>query len=58
MSRFQNLLRRIDEALMEASGAGGDAEIVELAQRRGELERALTSAEAAWLDLSEQAGNP
>ena len=59
MSRFQDLLRRIDEALMEASGAGGDAlKIAELAQRRGELERALTSAEEAWLELSEQAGDP
>ncbi len=56
MSRFQDLLRRIDEALTEASAAGGDAiKIVDLAQRRGELERALTSAEEAWLELSEEA---
>ena len=55
MSRFQDLLRRVDEALMEAS-AGGDArKIADLAQRRGELERALASAEEAWLELSEQA---
>ncbi|HKN30502.1 MAG TPA: ABC-F family ATP-binding cassette domain-containing protein [Roseiarcus sp.] len=56
MSRFQDLLRRVDEALMEASAGGGDArKIAELAQRRGELEHALTSAEEAWLELSEQA---
>ena len=56
MSRFQDLLRRVDEALMEASAAGGDAlKIADLAQRRGELERALPSAEEAWLELSEQA---
>ena len=56
MSRFQDLLRRIDEALTEASAAGGDAiKLVDLAQRRGELERALTSAEEAWLELSEEA---
>ena len=55
MSRFQGLLRRIDEALMAAS-AGCDAlKIAELAQRRGELERVLISAEEAWLELSEQA---
>ena len=55
MSRFQDLLRRIDEALMAAS-AGCDAlKIAELAQRRGELERVLISAEEAWLELSEQA---
>jgi ATP-binding cassette, subfamily F, member 3 len=56
MSRFHDLLRRVDEALMEASAAGGDAlKIAGLARRRGELERALTSAEEAWLELSEQA---
>jgi ATP-binding cassette, subfamily F, member 3 len=57
MNRFQDLLRRIDEALAEASAAGGDAQkIVDLAQRRGDLERALASAEETWLELSEQAG--
>jgi ATP-binding cassette, subfamily F, member 3 len=56
MSRLQDLLRRVDVALMEASAAVGDAlKIADLAQRRGELERALTSAEEAWLELSEQA---
>ncbi|MBV8439429.1 MAG: ABC-F family ATP-binding cassette domain-containing protein [Hyphomicrobiales bacterium] len=56
MSRFQGLLRRIDEALAEASASGGEAlAIADLAQRRGDLERALTSAEEAWLELSEQA---
>jgi hypothetical protein len=47
---------RVDEALLEASLAGGDAlEVADLAHRRGELERALTSAEEAWLELSEEA---
>jgi ATP-binding cassette, subfamily F, member 3 len=56
MSRFQDLLRRVDESLMEASAGGADSlKIADLAQRRGELERALASAEEAWLELSEQA---
>ncbi len=56
MNRFQDLLRRVDEALLEASAAGGDAlKIADLAQRRGELERVLASAEEAWLELSEEA---
>ena len=55
VSRFQDLLRRVDEALMEASAGGGDAlKIADLAQRRADLERALISAEEAWLELSEQ----
>ena len=59
MNRFQDLLRRVDEALMEASAAGGDAlKMADLAGRRGELERALASAEEAWLELSEEAGDP
>ena len=57
MTRFQDLIRRIDEALMEASAAGGDAlKMADLAARRGDLERALTSAEEAWLELSDEAG--
>jgi ATP-binding cassette subfamily F protein 3 len=56
MNRFQDLLRRIDQALAEASASGGEAlKIADLAQRRGDLERALASAEEAWLELSEQA---
>jgi ATP-binding cassette subfamily F protein 3 len=56
MNRFQDLLRRIDQALSEASASGGEAlKIADLAQRRGDLERALASAEEAWLELSEQA---
>jgi len=56
MNRFQDLLRRIDGALAEASASGGDAlRIADLAQRRGDLERALASVEEAWLELSEQA---
>jgi ATP-binding cassette subfamily F protein 3 len=56
MNRFQDLIRRIDEALLQASGPGGDAlKMAELGQRRGDLERALTLAEETWLELSEQA---
>ena len=55
LNRFQDLLGRIDQALAEASAAGGDAlKIADLAQRRGDLERALASAEEAWLELSAQ----
>ncbi len=56
MGRFQELLRRVDEALMGASASGGDAvKIADLAGKRAELERALAASEAAWLELSEQA---
>ncbi len=58
MNRFQDLLRRVDEALLEASAVGGDAlKMADLARRRGQLEGALASAEEAWLELSEQAGD-
>ena len=54
MNRFQDLLRRVDEALAQAGASGGDAlKMAELAGRRGELERALAAAEEAWLELSE-----
>ena len=57
MSRFQDLLRRVDEALVEAGASGGDAlKTADLAARRVDLERALTAAEEAWLELSEEAG--
>jgi ATP-binding cassette subfamily F protein 3 len=57
INRFQDLLRRIDSALGEAgpSGGGEALKIADLARRRGDLERALASAEEAWLELSEQA---
>ncbi len=55
MTRFQDLLRRVDEALAEAGATGGDAlKLAELAARRGDLERALAAAEEAWLELSEE----
>ena len=55
MRRFEDLLRRVDEALAEASAEGGEpAKIADLASKRAELERALTAAEEAWLDLSAQ----
>jgi ATP-binding cassette subfamily F protein 3 len=54
MRRFEDLLRRVDEALA-AAGAGGEAaKIADLAGKRGELERALTAAEEMWLDLASQ----
>ncbi len=56
MSRFQDLLRRVDEALAEAGATSVEAlKLAELAGRRGELERALAAAEQAWLDLTEEA---
>ena len=56
MARFQDLLRRIDAALAQAGASGGDPrKMADLAQRRGDLERALASAEQAWLELSERA---
>ena len=56
MTRFQDLLRRVDEALADAGATGGDAlKLAELAARRGDLERALAAAEEAWLELSEEA---
>ena len=57
MSRFQDLLRRVDQALTQAGASSGDAvKMADLAARRGDLERALAAAEEAWLELSEQAG--
>jgi ATP-binding cassette subfamily F protein 3 len=57
INRFQDLLSRIDRALAGASPSGGGEalKIADLARRRGDLERALASAEEAWLELSEQA---
>ena len=56
MSRFQDLIHRIDAALAQAGAGGGDTrKMAELAGQRGELERALVSAEEAWLELSGQA---
>jgi ATP-binding cassette, subfamily F, member 3 len=56
MSRFQDLLRRVDEALAQASARNGDAlKIADLAAKRVELERALTVAEQAWFELSAEA---
>src|SRR6202041_2225487 len=47
MTRFQDLLRRVDEALTQASARSGDAaKIAELAAKRAELERALNATEA------------
>ena len=55
MGRLQDLLRRVDEALAEASvGAEGAVKIADLAGKRADLERALTASEEAWLELSER----
>jgi ATP-binding cassette, subfamily F, member 3 len=56
MHRFQDLLRRIDEALAKTSeSASNSAKVVDLAQKRSELETALQAAEEIWLALSSQA---
>jgi ATP-binding cassette subfamily F protein 3 len=56
MNRFQDLLRRVDEALAEAAAGGSDtAKMADLATRRADLERALIAAEEAWLERSEEA---
>ncbi len=56
MQRFQDLLRRIDEALARTDGtASNSAKVVDLAQKRGELETALLAAEETWLALSSEA---
>ena len=53
MTRFQDLLRRVDEALAKSSARNGDAaKIAELAAKRAELERALTATEQAWFELT------
>src|SRR5271167_4189465 len=56
VNRFHDLLRRVDEALAQASARGGDAvKIADLAEKRVELERALTASEEAWFELSAEA---
>ena len=56
MEKFQDLIRRVDEALAAASANGGaDPKTAALAGRRIELERALAAAEEAWIELSAEA---
>ncbi|MGD1038220.1 MAG: ABC-F family ATP-binding cassette domain-containing protein [Roseiarcus sp.] len=56
MQRFQDLLRRIDDALAQAGETPeNSAKVIDLASKRAELERALSAAEEAWLELSAQA---
>ena len=56
VNRFHDLLRRVDEALAQASACNGDAlKIADLAAKRAELERALTATEQAWFELSAEA---
>jgi ATP-binding cassette subfamily F protein 3 len=56
MQKFQELLTRIDEALAKAASDGAaSAQAIDLAAKRGELERALVAAEETWLELSAKA---
>jgi len=56
VNRFHDLLRRLDEALAQASARGGDAaKIAELGGKRAELEQALVASEEAWFELSAEA---
>jgi ATP-binding cassette, subfamily F, member 3 len=56
MEKFQDLIRRVDEALATASADGGAAlKIAALGGQRAELERALMATEEAWLELSAEA---
>ena len=55
MHRFQDLLRRIDEALAKTGeAANNSAKVVDLAQKRSELEKALLATEETWLALSSE----
>jgi ATP-binding cassette subfamily F protein 3 len=56
MHKFQDLLRRIDQALASSSPtAGATPQVVGLAAKRTELERALLQTEEEWLALSARA---
>jgi ATP-binding cassette subfamily F protein 3 len=56
MNRFQDLLRRIDDALTQASARGGDAaKMADLAAKRAELERTIVATEKAWFELTAEA---
>ncbi len=53
MTRFHDLLRRVDEALASLSADGADAlKVADLAAKRADLERALTTAEESWFELT------
>jgi len=53
MEKFQDLLRRIDDALAAAGGDPSKAQqIVALATQRADLEKALAATEEAWLELA------
>jgi ATP-binding cassette subfamily F protein 3 len=56
MHKFQDLLRRVDEALANSGPkAGNTPQVQGLAAKRAELERALMETEEAWLELSARA---
>jgi ATP-binding cassette subfamily F protein 3 len=56
MHKFQDLLRRVDEALASSGPkAGNTPQVQGLAAKRAELERALMETEEAWLELSARA---
>ena len=59
MLKFEQLLRRVDEALANANKIGATVDQVrDLAAKRKELERALREAEESWLELSERTDAP
>ncbi len=56
MHKFQDLLRRIDEALANfGAAAGNSAQVQDLSRKRRDVEKALTQTEEAWLELSAKA---
>ncbi len=55
MTKFESLIRRIDEALAAPDAFSKDtAKAAQIAQQRAELERALREAEDEWLILSDE----
>ena len=53
MAKFSDLIKRVDAALADPQAFVKDpAKAAELAKQRGELERALATAEEDWLTLS------
>jgi ATP-binding cassette subfamily F protein 3 len=53
LNRFHDLLRRIDDALAQASARKGDAaKMTDLAAKRAELERTIIATEKAWFELT------
>jgi ATP-binding cassette, subfamily F, member 3 len=56
MRRFAELIARVDAALAKPDAFAADkAKALDLARKRGDLERALVAAEEEWLTLSSEA---